>query len=133
MTLSLQEFREASWRCLHFVDADDESGAVWDADAPDLTVFEIDGGSVHDKEQLLAAIARELEFPTYFGMNWDALDECLADMSWRPSGGYVLVLRCAEQLWRRNSRLVGSLVESWLFAAESWAKRGVPFHLVFVW
>ena len=112
MTLSLQEFREASWRCLHFVDADDESGAVWDADAPDLTVFEIDGGSVHDKEQLLAAIARELEFPTYFGMNWDALDECLADMSWRPSGGYVLVLRGAEQLWRRNSRLVGSLVES---------------------
>ena len=88
---------------------------------------------MQDKEQLLAAIARELEFPTYFGMNWDALDECLVDMSWRPSGGYVLVLRGAEQLWRRNSRLVGSFVESWLFAAESWAKRGVPFHLVFVW
>jgi RNAse (barnase) inhibitor barstar len=34
------------------------------------------------KEDLLRYIAAELNFPDYFGFNWDALDECLADLSW---------------------------------------------------
>jgi RNAse (barnase) inhibitor barstar len=34
------------------------------------------------KEDLLRCIAAKLKFPDYFGFNWDALDECLADLSW---------------------------------------------------
>jgi hypothetical protein len=38
--------------------------------------------SVRDKQQLLEVIARGLDFPEYFGKNWDALVDCLSDMSW---------------------------------------------------
>ena len=37
---------------------------------------------ITDKQDLLRHIAAELKFPDYFGFNWAALDECLADLSW---------------------------------------------------
>ena len=42
------------------------------------------------KTELLAVLARGLRFPDYFGMNWDALDECINDLSWLPPGQVVL-------------------------------------------
>jgi hypothetical protein len=38
--------------------------------------------TLSDKQQLLASLAMQLQFPDYFGGNWDALDECLGDLSW---------------------------------------------------
>ena len=34
------------------------------------------------KQKLLGALASRLRFPRYFGNNWDALEECLRDLSW---------------------------------------------------
>lgn len=44
------------------------------------------------KRDLLRALARGLNFPGYFGNNWDALEECLCDLSWlKAPGGIALV------------------------------------------
>lgn len=37
---------------------------------------------ISEKQMLLSLIAESLMFPAYFGFNWDALDECLGDLSW---------------------------------------------------
>ncbi|MFN0018469.1 MAG: barstar family protein [Pirellulaceae bacterium] len=46
--------------------------------------------SVRSKQRLLRILANQLQFPSYFGNNWDALEECLRDLSWLPAGNIVI-------------------------------------------
>src|SRR3954470_18045970 len=43
-------------------------------------------------------IARVLHFPDYFGHNWDAVYDCLTDLTWLPGAGCVVVLDRFERL-----------------------------------
>jgi RNAse (barnase) inhibitor barstar len=59
--------------------------------APNSLVVRLDG-RLRRKRDLLRAVAAGLKFPNYFGHNWDALEECLNDLSWLgQQSGIVLV------------------------------------------
>ena len=45
---------------------------------------------IKSKAALLDALSIALHFPRYFGGNWDALDECIRDLSWLPDGDVIL-------------------------------------------
>ena len=49
-------------------------------------------GRLRRKQDLLRALAEGLKFPPYFGHNWDALEECLRDLSWLPAGQPVEIV-----------------------------------------
>jgi RNAse (barnase) inhibitor barstar len=57
----------------------------------------VDGHGARTESDFFTAIAGALELPEWFGHNWDALDEVLADRSWLAGSPHVLVLRHA--LW----------------------------------
>lgn len=80
-----------------------------------------------EKPVLLKAIAAVLEFPDWFGENWDALEDCLSDLSWREAAGHVLLFEGA-----RVGDDFGVLVDVLRSAAEHWAGRGTPFFAVFI-
>jgi hypothetical protein len=86
-------------------------------------------GSV-DKEALLQRFAAPLEFPDWFGRNWDALEDCLTDLSWYEADGYVLLLHGADALAERRSDDYGVLVDVLGACAQYWRERGVPFFAV---
>lgn len=44
-----------------------------------FTVFVINGSVISDKKSFFVEVARALNFPSYFGKNWDAFDECMED------------------------------------------------------
>ncbi len=48
----------------------------------DGELFYLDGTEMTDKTQLMQEFAAVLNFPEYFGGNWDALHDCLKDVSW---------------------------------------------------
>ena len=56
---------------------------------PSFSVFVAAG--VATKAQLLATLDEQFRFPEYFGSNWDALEECIRDLSWLSPGTIALV------------------------------------------
>jgi len=47
--------------------------------------------NIHAKMDLLASYEKEGRFPSYFGRNWDALLDCLRDMSWVSQKKIVII------------------------------------------
>ena len=80
-----------------------------------------------DKETLLRNFAAALGLPAWFGHNWDALEDCLGDLSWSDAPGHVLLIEGA-----RAGDDLGILLDVLRSSAESWAARGKPFLAVFV-
>ena len=84
---------------------------------------------------LFTEFAKVLNFPDYFGQNWDALEECLADLEWLPAKGYVLLLTAAEMILPDDEEDYATFLEVLSDAGEAWgsgmeAKRPKPFHVV---
>jgi hypothetical protein len=99
-------------------------------------VEQVLGGANFDTAQVgleggdaLRAIARALQFPDWFGNNWDALEDCLGDLSWRGGEGHVLLLRGWQQL---PSDDLGVLIDVLGASAEFWSGRGRPFFALLV-
>lgn len=60
----------------------------------------VDLDACTDKGALLQRIAASLAFPDWFGRNWDALADCLADLSWLQGRGHVILLENVQDAHR---------------------------------
>lgn len=86
-----------------------------------LGVFLLDGEQMSSQVELFQEFKVKLQFPEYFGANWNALDECLADLDWLDRAGYLLVIEsgdsvlCDEGADIREmfDRLLGDISEEW--------------------
>jgi hypothetical protein len=79
------------------------------------------------KEALLERLGAAMAFPVWFGGNWDAAEDCLADLSWREGEGHVLLFSEAQP-----SEDLSVLVDVLRSSAEFWQERGTPFFAVFI-
>jgi len=78
-----------------------------------------------DPADPFGSIARALDFPDWFGGNWDALEDCLGDLSWRRGDGHVLIFARYPDGDPR-----GILLDVLRSSAEYWRARGQPFFAV---
>lgn len=115
--------------------SDPASGGVYRA-AQESDIRAALFGSAHDlatvrlasgKAAMLAAIADSLEFPEWFGGNWDALEDCLSDLSWRRGAAHVILFSQAKP-----GDDLGILLDVLGAVAEFWRARGRPFFAVFI-
>ena len=77
--------------------------------------------SLRSKQKLFRVLADQFRLPPYFGRNWDALEECLRDLSWLPQKNvyihhrdlplppgshdrqiYIKILRNAANHWQNS-------------------------------
>lgn len=92
----------------------------------------LDLSGISTKKGFLGACAQALQFPAGLGGNWDALADCLEDLSWLPSAGVVMhwrngkafasaceadaalaleILESAAGFWKRKQRTLVVLLE----------------------
>src|SRR5690606_39923890 len=73
---------DPSLACTGFIAMDERDCYLAAGAALDFAVVAIDFASCTGKDDALARFARALRFPEWFGGNWDALQDCLSDLSW---------------------------------------------------
>lgn len=93
--------------------------------------FHVDGKNITRKEQLLNALATALRLPKHFGHNWDALEECLADMDLPDADGIALYYDHVDGLLATHPDQFETLVEICRDAVASWKEEGTPFVVLF--
>ena len=97
------------------------------ATAQDLgyAVFRVDLGQAENKQDLLAAIGKAMGFPDWFGDNWDALADCLADLEWSPAEGYLILLEHCDRLHANAGADLVAALQLFEAAADEWRERGI--------
>jgi RNAse (barnase) inhibitor barstar len=97
------------------------------AERAGLTRWAVDLTGVTTKEQLLAVLAQRLAFPEWFGGNWDALNDVLAEMAWEQPGGVVLSLGNCGELAQADPESLETALEVLDSVAEGCYDEDIPF------
>jgi hypothetical protein len=95
--------------------------------ALDFAAVPIDFDGCTGRDDAIARIAAALHFPDWFGGNWDALADSLADLSWLPAPGYLLLLARTDAWRDADPESFESLASILAEASARWARERVPF------
>jgi RNAse (barnase) inhibitor barstar len=84
-------------------------------------VVTIDAAGFAGDYDVFEALNDQFGMPAYFGWSWDALFDCLADLSWLPAECYVVVVENAQRLRVDDCPAHRSLVEVLRRSAAAWS------------
>jgi RNAse (barnase) inhibitor barstar len=95
-------------------------------------LVEIDLHKCTDKVSVLREIAQAFGFPSWFGLNLDALYDSLTDLQeQQPATGYVVMLENLPRGETFGAEQRDALLDVFRDAAESYAEQGVPFRVLY--
>jgi len=101
-----------------------------EAEAAGVRCWRVELTGCADRHDFLERMARSLAFPDWFGFNWDALFDCLADLSWQPADAYLLILENAGDFQRESPEAFAVATTILSDAASVWRDRGVEFRVL---
>jgi RNAse (barnase) inhibitor barstar len=96
-----------------------------------FTLFSVNADQLSSKASLLDTLSQVMAFPAYFGRNWDALEECINDLSWWDSQGFILLFANTDKFINSSPGDFDKFVRIAADASESWGAEGIPFHVIF--
>jgi len=137
MTLDWKSLLDPKGPLVSFTSCDEGALDDFVNGAPEFTsavVRIVRGKRCATKDRLFQEWAAALQFPAYFGENWDAFEECLSDLEWMPPGGLVLFLTRADRILADAAEVeLNTLADILITAAKEWRTNHpiAPFHMVF--
>lgn len=102
------------------------------AQAAGLDLVSISLAGITAKEALLERFAVALAFPDWFGGNWDALEDCLDDLSWRADTRRLLEIEGFEALQAAARDDFRVLLDLLADVAAHWSAQGRVFCVIFI-
>jgi RNAse (barnase) inhibitor barstar len=100
------------------------------AERAGLARWTVDLAGVRGKDGLLARLAERLGFPDWFGDNWDALNDALAERAWNEPHGIVLTLERCGELAAADPEAFETALEVLDSVAESCYDDDIPFWVL---
>lgn len=100
------------------------------ARAHSLTFFHVKGAEVDGKSRFLSEAAAALTFPDYFGHNWDAFADCLTDMSWIETDGFLVLYDHADAFAGRSAEDFRTALAILKESADFWSAQGKRFFVL---
>ncbi|WP_078973168.1 barstar family protein [Streptomyces sp. MMG1533] len=95
------------------------------------------GREMIDADGVFTQLYEHLRLPDYFGWNWDALRDCLQDLSWLTASHFLLIIDDAEFVLSGSGDEYQIFYRALLDAAKYWAAKpelpgqaGVSFRVV---
>jgi RNAse (barnase) inhibitor barstar len=113
-----------------FVRPDDAAALDAAAERAGLARWRVDLAGVRTKDELLARLAERLRFPEWFGGNWDALNDVLAEQAWEQPNGIVLTLEHCSDLAAADPEAFETALEVFDSVAESCYDEDIPFWVL---
>lgn len=95
----------------------------------------LDGALLRTKAELMDSIASEFSFPGDWGRNWDAMSDCLQDLSWiKKRVAYLLLIDNAEMLLAQAEADINTFIEILEEVGAAWASDNpaVAFNAVLI-
>ncbi|RJG01823.1 barnase inhibitor [Noviherbaspirillum sedimenti] len=85
------------------------------------------------KQQVLGIIASAFHFPKHFGKNFDALEDCLTDLTHKSGQqpGFLIVLEQLPNTPKFDKEARETLLDVFRDAADFWADKKVPFRVFY--
>ena len=80
----------------------------------------IRGWKCSNYEALHNEVAAALQFPYYYGENWDAMDECITDLDWLPADWYLINISGIEQVLPDDEKHFGIFMGILFDAGKTW-------------
>jgi len=108
-----------------WLDPDYQEPAIETAKSLGFAYWMLNGDGIRDKEKLLDHIAKIMDFPCYFGKNWDALEDCLRSLDEEKNlaRGYLILYMNPESLYLNEPDTLNTLFEVLRDSSESWRVR----------
>jgi RNAse (barnase) inhibitor barstar len=94
-----------------------------------LQLFKLDLSKAKSKGGLLDLFGKTLKFPQHFGRNWDALNDCLAELSRIHHKGCVLILARADVFAEANEDAFHVALDVLDGVADYWREQKKPFWI----
>lgn len=93
--------------------------------------LQADLGDRREMADALEKLGNDLHLPEWYGANYDALADCLTDLSWNAAPGYVLLVAGADDLQAREAAAFDTLNEVLSSVVGNWQEAKVPFWVFY--
>jgi RNAse (barnase) inhibitor barstar len=131
------------WFHLRASDKADGYDAIVGANGPDaifaaagkhhakMILRRVRGWKAKTTAALFDELAAAFQFPSYFGENWNALNDCLTDLAWLPGDVYVLLIeRAGDLLASESPQEFQTCSEVLANVSKEWSSKRKGFHTV---
>jgi RNAse (barnase) inhibitor barstar len=93
---------------------------AWMPAHPQWDILRVRGKKSVDDKRFFDEVAAALQFPFYFGENWNAMWDCITDLNWLRGLSYLVIFDSAEYLLSESDRGFQVLIKELIDAHTLW-------------